>query len=61
MTIPTFIKKLFSKKTEEEQFADRVLARYRKGEPTSDFAKSLFENETRESLNERFRQAGWGK
>ena len=44
---------LFKKK----DFLTSVLKRHKEGKPVSDFAKSLFENETFETINKRFKKA----
>lgn len=40
----------------KKDFLTRVLERHKKGKPVSDFARSLFENETSETINERFKK-----
>lgn len=41
----------------KKDFLTRVLERHKKGKPVSDFARSLFKNETSETINERFKKA----
>lgn len=40
-----------------KDFLSRVLERKRKNRPVSDFARSLFANETSETINARFKKA----
>ena len=42
---------------DDKEFLKRVLERYRKQTPVSDFVKSLFKDETAETLSIRFKRA----
>lgn len=47
---------IFKKEDSKTKFMKNVLRRYRNNTPTSDFVKTLFKNETKETLNERFKK-----
>ncbi|WP_156430592.1 hypothetical protein [Vibrio tritonius] len=47
----------FNKNNQKMDFSERVLKRAQNNEPMSDKVKGMFKNETKASLNERFKKA----
>ncbi|HHF2855187.1 TPA: hypothetical protein ACPJZ8_004412 [Vibrio diabolicus] len=48
---------LLNKKNQKLEFSEKVMKRVQEHKPVSDDVKRMFKNETKASLNERFKKA----